>query len=161
MAKAGTFLNYGEIATTFDCRPMQNRVVCGPPLLDTQVKRGSRSRVFALLNTPLISSALQFSTVWVFIFTASNENSTLFMASPDIHMLTYPHLCRVWSMPSRSTILFAWIQEQPLLRQLFVHKTGELEWKCWLLFVGRSNLQRGTCCRSLPQQQSRSTWQFK
>ena len=31
MAKAGTFLNYGEIATTFDCRPVQNRVVwCQP-----------------------------------------------------------------------------------------------------------------------------------
>ena len=63
MAKAGTFINYGEIATTFDCRPVQNRVVFGPPLLDTQVKRGSCSRVFALLNTPLISSALQFFTV--------------------------------------------------------------------------------------------------
>ncbi|KAK4582378.1 hypothetical protein RGQ29_025525 [Quercus rubra] len=36
MAKAGTFINYGEIATTFDCRPVQNRVVFGPPLPDTQ-----------------------------------------------------------------------------------------------------------------------------
>ena len=35
MAKAVTSINYGEIATTFDCHPMQNRVVFGPALLDT------------------------------------------------------------------------------------------------------------------------------
>ena len=49
MAKAGTFINYGEIATTFDCRPVQNGVVFGPPLLDTQVKRAI---MFTTLCTP-------------------------------------------------------------------------------------------------------------
>ena len=49
MAKAVTFINYGEIATTFDCRPMQKRVVFGPALLDTQVKRAI---MFTSLCTP-------------------------------------------------------------------------------------------------------------
>ena len=112
----------------------------------------SCSWAFALFNPPLISSALQLFTVWVFIFTVSNENSTLFKASPNTHMLTYPHLCRVWSMPWRLAILFARIEEQPQVRQWLFHKTSELEWKCWLLFVGRSNLQRGTCWWSQPRQ---------
>ena len=58
----------------------------------------------------------------------------LFLQPPNTHMLTYPHLCRIWSMSWRSTILFARIEEQPRVRQWLFHKTSELEWKCWLLF---------------------------
>ena len=109
MAKAVTFINCGEIATTFDCRPRQNRVVYGPAQLDTQVKRAI---MFMSLCTPqhtinFISPSILYC-FWVFIFKSFNENSTLFKTSPN----TYPHLCRVWSMSSRSTVLFAWIQEQ-------------------------------------------------
>ncbi|XP_050242096.1 receptor-like protein 7 [Quercus robur] len=54
MTKAVTFINYGEIATTFDCRPMQNRVVFGPPVLDTGVTC-SEGRVVGLYldNEPI------------------------------------------------------------------------------------------------------------
>ena len=72
-------------------------------------------------------------------FTASNENSTLFMAFLDTH-IQLQYLCCVWP------ILSWW----PEIQQYFVHKAGSLEWKYLWLFMGRCSLQRRNCYWSKP-----------
>jgi hypothetical protein len=68
------------------------------------------------------------------------------MAFLDAHMLTFPQLlclCGVWPMSWQSAVLVAPIEEQPSYSILLVHKTGAVESKCRLLFLGRCNLQEG------------------
>ena len=82
----------------------------------------SCSWAFALFNPPLISSALQLFTVWVFIFTASNENSTVWVFIFTIQVaFSIFIVSRSWVWLIAST-------------GLLFHRHSEI-WQIWVIWI--------------------------